>query len=88
MEEKIINITNEAIENSITTEKENVIFGGSTNYEELTNKPQINNIELIGNKTFEELGIPTKISQLQNDSGFITEEDLFRILPNGDEVAY
>ncbi len=30
----------------------------------------------------------TKISQLQNDSGFITEEDLFRILPDGDEVAY
>lgn len=31
--------------------------GGTTNYNDLTNKPQINGITLIGNKTSEELGI-------------------------------
>lgn len=75
-------------------------------YEELNNKPSINNIELIGDKSFEDLGlldattessglmsaedkaaldgipselqdiqasIPTKTSELENDSGFITD---------------
>ena len=28
----------------------------TTNYNELINKPQINSVELIGNKSFEELG--------------------------------
>jgi hypothetical protein len=48
--------------------------GGSTDYEELSNKPKINNVELSGNKTTSDLGInlPTKVSQLDNDSGFIT----------------
>ena len=32
-------------------------IGGTTNYNELSNKPKINNIELKGNKTLEELGI-------------------------------
>ena len=57
---------------------------GTTNYTELTNKPQINSIELTGNKSLEDLGIqasgdyalkselPTKVSQLQNDSNFLT----------------
>lgn len=44
--------------------------GGTTNYTLLTNKPQINGVELTGNKTSEQLGIPTKTSQLQNDSGY------------------
>ena len=30
------------------------------NYEHLTNKPKINSVELIGNKTSEELGIETE----------------------------
>lgn len=47
--------------------------GGSSNYNDLTNKPRINDVELIGNKTTEELGIniPTKTSELENDSGFV-----------------
>ena len=47
--------------------------GGTTNYEELNNKPQINGVELKGNKTTEELGIniPTKTSDLNNDSGYV-----------------
>lgn len=33
---------------------------GTTNYEKLENKPLINGVELVGNKTLEELGIATK----------------------------
>lgn len=33
------------------------IVGGTGNYEKLKNKPQIESVELIGNKTFPELGI-------------------------------
>lgn len=31
--------------------------GGITDYELLTNKPQIESVTLIGNKTFEEIGL-------------------------------
>ena len=33
------------------------IEGGTTDYEELNNKPQINGVTLIGNKSFEDLGL-------------------------------
>ncbi|MDD6581625.1 MAG: hypothetical protein PUF10_02960 [Bacteroidales bacterium] len=82
--------------------------GGTTNYEELENKPQINGVELSGEMDSEDLSladrvhthtvdditdfpqlsdvatsgdyndldntpsIPTKVSELQNDSGFVT----------------
>ena len=54
------------------------IFYGTNDYEELINKPSINNIELDGNKTLTDLGIdiPTATSQLTNDSGFITSADV------------
>ena len=47
--------------------------GGVSNYDDLTNKPKINDVELVGNKTADELGIniPTKLSQLTNDKDFI-----------------
>ena len=57
---------------------------GTTDYSDLENKPKINNVELNGNKSLQDLGvqprgdyalnedIPTKTSELQNDSGFIT----------------
>lgn len=53
-------------------------------YAELTNKPKINNVELDGEKSLNDLGIqaqgnyatkeelPTKTSELNNDSGFLT----------------
>lgn len=49
--------------------------GGTDDYEDLENKPSINGVELSGNKTAAELGIniPTKTSDLTNDSGFITK---------------
>ena len=52
--------------------------GGTSNYNDLSNKPQINGNELSGNKTSAQLGlasssdIPTNVSELTNDSGYIT----------------
>ena len=50
--------------------------GGTTDYSQLNNKPSINGVELSGNKTTSQLGIniPTKTSDLTNDSGFLTSE--------------
>lgn len=61
--------------------------GGTTDYDQLENRPQINNVELSGNKSLSDLGItnfsgsyndlsnkpniPTKTSDLTNDSGFL-----------------
>lgn len=51
--------------------------GGTSggNYENLDNKPSINGVTLIGNKTAIDLGIsqPTKTSQLTNDSNFVVD---------------
>lgn len=59
--------------------------GGTDNYNLLLNKPKINNVELSGNKTLDQLGIqpkgnyaktsdiPSKTSELTNDSKFATE---------------
>ncbi len=49
--------------------------GGTTDYNGLSNKPSINGVTLSGNKTTSDLGIsiPTKVSQLQNDSGYLTQ---------------
>ena len=58
---------------------------GTQSYAELTDKPKINNVELDGEKSLDDLGIqaqgnyatkeelPTKTSQLVNDSNFISE---------------
>lgn len=43
-----------------TNVPENAQFTDTTNYEQFTNKPQINNVELSGNKTLDELGIQAK----------------------------
>ena len=40
-----------------------VVGGGSTNYEQLTNKPSINGVALIGNKTNEEILIQALTNQ-------------------------
>lgn len=41
--------------------------GGTTDYTALTNKPQINNVELSGNKTLDQLGIQPKIADVAAD---------------------
>ena len=67
--------------------KEDVTAVGysDNNYNKLENKPKINGVEVVGNKTLDDLGIqpkgeyaktsdiPIKISDLTNDSGFISE---------------
>jgi hypothetical protein len=45
--------------------------GGTTNYLDLANKPKINNVELTGNKTLEDLGI--NIPDLEN---YYTKEEI------------
>lgn len=71
--------------------KGNTIISGNSsksNYNELTNKPSINNTVLSGNKTTSDLNIsyddlnnkptiPTKTSQLTNDSGFVTHNGVW-----------
>ena len=37
--------------------------GGTSNYPDLTNKPQINGVELVGNKTSEDLGIEPGVTE-------------------------
>ena len=37
--------------------------GGTSNYPDLTNKPQINGVELVGNKTSEDLGIEQGVTE-------------------------
>lgn len=55
------------------------------NYEKLNQKPQINGVELIGNKTFEDLGL---------DEAFASKKEVqelqkkFDELVDGNEVAY
>ena len=48
--------------------------GGTSDYNALTNKPSINGVTLDGDKSTDQLGIsiPTKTSDIENDSGFIT----------------
>lgn len=55
---------------------------GSSDYNDLTNKPSINGTELVGDVSLEDIGaasvddIPTLLSDLENDEGFITEDDI------------
>lgn len=41
--------------------------GGTSDYQDLTNKPQINGVTLLGNKTTEQLGLQTTIDFATND---------------------
>lgn len=61
------------------------IFYGTMDYDELINKPTINGVELSGNKTTEDLGIiiPTKTSDLTNDSGYVITTDLAAVATSG-----
>ena len=68
----------------IIQSSENDTNESTTNYENMENLPSINNVKLIGNKTLDQLGIqpkgdyasssaiPTKVSQLSNDAGYLT----------------
>lgn len=43
-------------EQLVTVAEETVSGGGTKDYNKLNNKPQINDVELIGNKSFEDFG--------------------------------
>lgn len=73
--------------NDLTDElKQKILNAGDSTfdgqYASLVGKPSINSVELNGNKTLTELGIaaksaiPTKLSQLNNDSGYQTAGDV------------
>lgn len=51
--------------------------GGTSDYDHLENRPQINNVTLTGNKSLADLGIniPTKLSDLTNDNNTVTDEN-------------
>lgn len=55
-EEEIINILEEDSEQDISIEEEKVTITSPTSYDQLEDKPKINDVELKGNKTFEDLG--------------------------------
>lgn len=69
-----------------------------SNYEKLTKKPQINGVELIGNKTFKELGMDKtfaskdEVQELAKNTASKQElqelQKKFDELIDGNEVAY
>lgn len=63
---------------------------GTTDYNALNNQPSINGVKLVGNKTVADLGIavPTKTSQLTNDSDFTTKAYVDNAVANaGGEIS-
>lgn len=64
-EEKIITLEDDD-EEEIGTLEEDFLGGGTDNYNYLNNKPQINNIELKGNKTSRQLGLQEEMDSLTN----------------------
>lgn len=60
---------------SIVGEGNIQIDSGSSDYEDLENKPSLNNVELIGNKSLSDLGIPTALSDLTDDNTHRTVTD-------------
>lgn len=53
--------------------------GGTKDYNNLTNKPTIGGVTVEGNKALTDYGLPTipsKTSDLTNDSGYITSADI------------
>lgn len=62
-------------EQEISLVSENISYAGTTDYDNLTNKPSINGVELKGNKTLEELGIPSNVEDVDL-SGYATKDEL------------
>ena len=56
-----------------------------SNYERLLKKPQINGVDLIGNKTFEDLGMDKAFASTQSLQEL---QKKFDNLINGNEVEY
>ena len=78
MEEKEIKIIPEIDEQNINIIPENIVINtsGTSDYNELINKPQINSVELHGNKTLDELGIQPKGNYIE-DSNYVHTDNNF-----------
>lgn len=73
-EEQSIPILGESQERGIDVQSEPISVMTGSNYETLTNKPQINGVELVGNKTSAEIGVLVRTDTTANwesASGFI-----------------
>lgn len=68
-EDEPVKLTPEEQEEATLKVAELLIFNQNTDYRKLDNKPQINSVELIDNKSFEDLGLHR-----------ITNSDIERIL--------
>lgn len=73
--EQSIELLNEQFEQNIDLRQEAIDVITNTDYGALNNKPKINDVELVGNLSTSDLGInvPTKTSDLQNDSDFVVD---------------
>ena len=71
-----VTLTPDTTSKSVTISATGGGGSGTSDYLQLSNKPKINGVELVGNTTTEDLGIvvPQYTSELVNDSGFITNE--------------
>lgn len=54
--EQLITLSQESNSEQLVTVTQETGVGGTKDYNKLNNKPQINDVELIGNKSFEDLG--------------------------------
>lgn len=63
-EEELVTVEEDAEEEVTTLEED--IGGGTNNYNNLNNKPKINNVELVGNKTSKDLKIQDEMESLTN----------------------
>ena len=66
-----------------------IISNGTTDYNDLSNKPTINNVELSGNKTSSDLGLQSALTEPQTaavNSG-ITAEDVEQITTNKTNIS-
>lgn len=73
--EQQIDVDSVRMESDIGIRSEIIDVTINRDYEALSNKPSINGIELVGNKTSAQLGIviPTNVSAFTNDAGYLTE---------------
>lgn len=66
--------------------------GGASDYADLSNKPKINNVELNGNKSLNDLGIQPAgnyalESEIPDVSNFITNDENAKLLANKNDMA-
>lgn len=75
MAQQIDLLKNTSFEGKMDSLIEAILKGENYDYAQLTNKPSINGYTLEGNKTNAQLGIPTKTSDITNDSGFVEDKN-------------